>query len=539
MLASSTSSPSVVLGSTVPRLFTPPLVKGPPGPCGCGCAFTEDTTVGFDQVRFADEVLNHPYDPWQRWCVIHGGELLPDGSQRFRYRLILASRQNGKSEIPVGLVPYWLFVEKVGQALATSTKVNMAKKLWLKSRKLVSSSGLEELLDRRWYREANGEVEMWTPEQTADGRPWDSHYGIDASNEEGGRSLSIERLIIDELRHHYDYSAWGALVRTMGAVDNAQAWLLSNAGSDRSIVLNDLRDAAVTELPDGTEVAVDDPDTDLFLAEYSSAKDADPEDVYALAQANPNMNRRGQKSRDLLADARRAVKAGGEALTEFKTEVMCIRVRNLNPAIDPKPWRDCGTGTGLDEVRSRVAMVLDVAPDLRHAVLWAAAVLPDGRVTIDFVQSWEGQGCTVKVRRELPKLLARTRPQAFGWLPDGPAAALAADLADPAKKGNPTPGRAEWPPRGVKVEEIRTAGTGAVCMGFADLVDALQILHTNDPLLNAQVAGAEWLARGNTKVFSRKGEGHVNAVYAAAGAVHLARTLPAPVGKPRVVVVTK
>jgi hypothetical protein len=37
-------------------------------------------------------------------------------------------------------------------------------------------------------------------------------------------------------------------------------------------------------------------------------------------------------------------------------------------------------------------------------------------------------------------------------------------------------------------------------------------------------------------VFSRKGEGHVDAAYAAAGAVHLARTLPAPVGKPRLVV---
>lgn len=494
---------------------------------------TEDTTVGFDQVRFAAEMLYHPYDPWQRWTVIHAGELLPSGLQRFRYRLILASRQNGKSEIPVNLVPYWLFVEKVPQALATSTKVNMAKKLWLKSRKLIVSSGLDELMDKRWYREANGEVEMWTPAEDGDGQPWDSHYGIDASNEEGGRSLSINRLIIDELRHHYDYSAWGALVRTMGAIDDAHAWLLSNAGSDRSIVLNDLRDAAVTTLPDGTEVAVDDPDADLFLAEYSSPRDADPEDVHALGQANPNMNRRGQKSRDLLADARRAVNAGGEALTEFKTEVMCIRVKVLNPAINPHRWRDCGGKAGLDNVRSRVAMVLDIAPDMQHAVLWAAAVLPDQRVAIDSVKAWEGQGCTAKVRRELPALLARTRPAAFGWFPDSPTAALTADLADPAKKGQP--GRAEWPPRGVKVEELR-GETGAVCMGFADLVDALQIVHSNDPLLNAQVASAEWLSRGNTKVFSRRGEGHVNAVYGAAGAVHLARTLPPPPPRPMVVV---
>ena len=509
-----------MLGSTRPRLFTPPLVTGPPGPCGCGCALTPETSAGFEQVRFADGILSHPYDPWQRWSAIHGGELLSDGSQRFKYRLILASRQNGKSEIPVGLVPYWLFVEKVSQALATSTKVNMAKKLWLKSLKLIKSSGLEELLDKRWYREANGEIEMWTP--------WDSHYGIDASNEEGGRSLSIERLIIDELRHHYDYKAWGALVRTMGAVNDAHAWLLSNAGSDRSIVLNDLRDAAVTTLPDGTEVAVDNPDTDLFLAEWSSPLDADPEDVHALAQANPNMNRRGQRSRDLLADARRAVRAGGEALTEFQTEVMCIRVRILNPAIDPGAWRRCLDAGDLAGVRSRIAVCLDLAPDELHATLVAAAVLDDGRVRVEPVKAWDGAGCTDRVRADLPGLLERVRPQVLGWLPAGPAAALAADLA--ARKD-----RRGWPPKGVTVAEIR-GELAAVCMGLAEQVTAGRIAHSDDPLLNAQIGAAERLRRGDMWVFSRKGEGHCDAAYATAGAVHLARTLPPPVGKPRLVV---
>jgi hypothetical protein len=50
------------------------------------------------------------------------------------------------------------------------------------------------------------------------------------------------------------------------------------------------------------------------------------------------------------------------------------------------------------------------------------------------------------------------------------------------------------------------------------------------------VTGAGRLKRGDAWVFSRKGEGHCDAAYAAAGAVHLARTLPAPVGKPRLVV---
>ncbi|MDG4792133.1 terminase, partial [Micromonospora sp. WMMD1102] len=378
---------------------------------------------------FARDVLAHPYDPWQRWTVIHAGELLPDGRERFKYRLIIVARQNGKSEIVVVLVPYWMFVERVPQILATSTKLPMAKKLWKKSLKLIEQSGLDQMLGRRWYREANGEIEMFAPARTAAGEPWGSSYAIDASNEEGGRSLSVNRLALDELRQHTDYSAWGASVRTMGSIDDAQAWLLSNAGSDRSAVLNDLRDALVDELPDGTEYVPHDPDTDTFLAEYSAAPDADPLDVFALGQANPNMNRRGQKARDLLADARRAVKTGGKALTEFQTEVMCIRVKILNPAINAGLWSACLDVGTLDDARSRIALCLDLAPDGLHATLAAAAVLLDDRVRVEVVAAWDGPTCVDDLRRELPNVIARVRPQVLGWLPNGPSAAFTADMA--------------------------------------------------------------------------------------------------------------
>jgi len=520
-----------VLGSTTPRLWTPPLVTGPPGPCGCGCPLSPETSVGFDQDDFARDVLRHPYDPWQRWSTIHAGELLPDGRERFKYRLIIVARQNGKSEIVVVLAPYWMFVERVAQILATSTKLPMAKKLWKKSLRLIEAAELDKLLGRRWYREANGEIEMFTPARTAKGEPWGSSYAIDASNEEGGRSLSVNRLALDELRQHTDYTAWGASVRTMGAIEDAQAWLLSNAGSDRSVVLNDLRDAVVEELPDGTEFVPHDPDTDIFLAEWSAPRNADPLDIEALAQANPNMNRRGQKSKDLLADARRAVKSGGEALTEFKTEVMCIRVKILNPAIDPGQWARCLDPGDLDDARSRVALCLDLAPDGLHATLSAAAVLGDDRVRVEIVEAWDGPTCVDQLRKALPGLVDRIRPQVLGWLPSGPGAAFAADMAVRNQGGT---GR-RWPPHGVTLSEIK-GELPAVCMGFAEQVGAKQVAHSADPLLDAQLAGAERLKRGDVWVFSRRGESHVDGLYAVAGAAHLARTLPPPVGGLRIVV---
>lgn len=521
------AEPDVVLGSVTPRLFTPPLVTGEPGPCGCGCALTPESSYGFRAVEFATEKLRRPPWPWQRWLRIHAGELRPDGIPRFRRVIVVVGRQSGKTVAVEGLTLFWVFDEKQPSVLGTSTLTKYAKKPWqsafntaLKIPELRARMG--ENPERKAIRKAAGEEEWWTTE--------DCHYAIAASNAEGGRSMSNTRVIADEFAKQYNYEAYGAAYYSMDAFEDAQYWALTTP-DPKGVPYNDLRGAALEFVESGEG------DPSLGLFEWSAPPGADPTDLRALAMANPTLGRPGGKSPERMLNEARAAKAkGGELLRTFKTEVMCIQVGNLNPAIDPDRWEDCGTGTGLDEVRPRVAMVLDVAPDLRHAVLWAAAVLDDGRVAIDFVKAWEGQGCTAKVRRELPALLARTRPQAFGWLPDGPGAALAADLADRSKEGRRPAGAVPWPPPGVKVEAIR-GETPAVCMGFADLVDAGQIAHSNDPLLDAQVEGAEWLVRGNTKVFSRKGEGHVNAVYAAAGAVHLARTLPKPVGRQRVVTV--
>jgi hypothetical protein len=178
-----------------------------------------------------------------------------------------------------------------------------------------------------------------------------------------------------------------------------------------------------------------------------------------------------------------------------------------------------------------VVLCFDVAPSMQHATLYAAASLEDGRVRIEPVAAWDGPGCADRAARELPSLVARVKPKSFGWLPYGPAAAVASKLKDRTASGR----RGEWPPRGVVVEEI-AGEAAAVCMGFAELVVAGKVAHSGDELLDGDVALAEKLKRpGGTWVFSRKGEGDCDAVYAAAGAAHLAQTLPAASGRMRLI----
>lgn len=516
-----------VLGRTEPRLWTPPLRE-----------LTPATSYGFDVIDFSRNTLCHPLDPWQDWLAIHAGEMLPDGRPRFRIVLVLVARQNGKTELLVVLSLFWQFVEAWPLILGTSTKLDYAKESWTKSVRLAERTpALTALRPARWKREANGEQESWTVEQ--------SRYKIAASNAEGGRSLTIDRLILDELRQHHSYSAWDAAEPACSPY-GTQIWALSNMGDDRSVVLNDLRDSAiefiewwdresgqrgVAELLAAPDL-VGDPRVGLF--EWSSPPGSDPLDLEALAMANPNLGRRKDPDA-VLGAARRAVAKGGEALTGFQTEQMCLRIKNLNPAYDPKTWERAQVPGTLEDVRDRVVLVFDVAPDLEHATLTAAATLPDGKTRIEPVAAWSAgakqHGMNVMVR-ELKAHVTRIAPARFGWLPGGPAAAYAAELTAKNKEGKAV--RPRWLPRKTRMEEIR-GDLPSVCMGLDEQLRAGLVLHSGDPLQDAHVLGAQKLMFGDRWVLSRKG-GHCDAAYSAAGAVHLARTLPAAVGRPRLIV---
>lgn len=189
-------------------------------------------------------------------------------------------------------------------------------------------------------------------------------------------------------------------------------------------------------------------------------------------------------------------------------------------AFDIKRWAECADPRPMDHLRDRIALCVDVAIDGSHATLVAAAM--DGaKVRAEVVQRWNGPGSTADLRRDLPALVAKVRPRLFGWFPAGPAAALAADMAD-------RPGR-EWPPRGVKLEEIRTQ-VAAVCMGLADAVNTGLLRHSGDDMLRTHAEAAMKAKRGDGWVFARRGHGPIDGMYALAGAVHLARVMPAPRG---------
>jgi hypothetical protein len=481
-----------ITGKTQPRLFTRPLRQ-----------LRRETSAGFRFIEFCD-AIGQPLLPWQRWLAVHLLELNRDGTFRFRIALIMVARQNGKSSMARLLSLFRLFVCADRLILGTAQDLSMARESQGECVDLIRSSAYlaADLAEVRRangdelfrisndvpveYDDVDGDVSLT---MAAGGR-----YKICAPNRRAGRGLSVDLLLIDELREWRSYAPYSALSKTTMARENGMVLGTSNAGDDQSVVLNQLRDAA---LSDGDE--------SIGLFEWSAEPDADIHDPRAWAAANPGLGY-------ILSGQALRTAANSDRITDFRTECLCQHVPQLDGAIDLAAWDACYDPAGsMAPYRRHLAAGFDISPDGEHCTLCVAARLPDGRVRAEVAGAWKS---TEAARRELPGLLGKLRPKAVGWFPAGPAGSFASVL-------RAAPGSTE----------LNGQGAAQACMELSDVVHARRLLQAGEDVLTAQVRGATRVNSADGWKFSRrKDEGpHVDAVYALAAAVSAALNAPEPV----------
>ena len=473
------SETSTLFGKREPRLSTPSLRP-----------LTPQTSRGFLFAEFCRE-LGRPLLPWQEELAIRALELNSDGSYRFRTVIVQVARQNGKSEFSKLLALFKLFSDGVELVLGVAQDLSIAKEVWEGSLAIAQDSkAMRGYLNKPRY--ANGEQFFSIK---GGGR-----YKISAATRSAGRGLSVDHLTLDEIREHRNFDAWSALSKTTNARPNAQIWAISNAGDRFSVVLNQLRDAALAGI---------DPTIGLF--EWSAPDDAALDDREAWAQACPALGY-------LISEETIRSALATDPPDVFRTEVLCQRVDVLDAAIDPGAWNSLADPLmNLADVKDSVVLGLDVAPDGGHATLVAVGAKDENRPRIEVVEAWSS---TEDLRRDLPGLIARIKPKAFAWLPSGPAGALAPMLRD-------LPGSVE----------IKGSAVGEACQGFADLVVSRGLVHPGDPLLDAHVTNTQKLHSGDSWKFVRRGVGHVDAAYAAAVALYAFFTEPGPPVLPKPMIV--
>ena len=472
-----------LLGSTTPRVFTPPVVAGPAGPCGCGCGLTPASSLGFSAVDFAREVLRIEPLPWQRWLLIHALELQADGRFRFRTVLILVARQNGKTSL-VEIKNLWkMFVLQVQLVIGTAQNLDISEESWDKAVEIAESvpelKAEIEHVDR-----TNGKKAL----RLTSGSRWK----IAAASRKGGRGLSGDDVNLDELREHHTWEAWGAVTKTTMARRNAQVWAFSNAGDDRSVVLNDLHAKALAALakPAGT----------LGLFEWSAPEDVKctcgrPEehmldcrlwDRQAWAQANPALGY--TITEDALASA-----LSTDPETVFRTECLCQHVPDMNPdwsVIPRAAWVGLVAAPPAQRELQPVAFGVDTAPD-RSSSAVAVAGRVGGRIHVEVAEHHPGTGWVVPW---LVDKVTQWDPVAVVVDPAGPAGSLIPDLEA----------------QGVVVVKVTARDLAQACGAFYDAVVPAEpdlepgLQHVGQADLDAAVAGAVRRELGDAWAWSRR-----------------------------------
>lgn len=462
-------------GSTTPRIFTAPLVTGGPGPCGCGCALSPATSLGFSAVDFGRDVLGIEPLPWQRWLLIHALELREDSRFRYRTVLILVARQNGKTTI-VEIKNLWkMFVLRVPLVIGTAQNLDISEESWDKAVEIAES--VPELrrevahVDR-----TNGKKAL----RLVHGSRWK----IAAASRRGGRGLSGDDVNLDELREHTSWEAWAAVTKTTMARRNPQVWAFSNAGDDHSVVLNDLQEKG--------RAAAEDPPTDSSLGHFEWSA---PDDVRCTCGRGEGESHRagcGLRDRQVWAWANPSLgyTVSEEALESalatdpeaiFRTECLCQRVPSLAPdwqVISEAAWR----GLVAEPQRpADVALAVQVDHRRTHTAIVAVGPRGDGSLLVSVVDYRPG---TQWVVGRLAQLAKRWNPVAIAVQDKGPTGSL---LDDMARAGLEPSAVRDAPARGELA--VPWADDVADAWGmFVDAVHQRRLWHLDEVPLNLAVA---------------------------------------------------
>lgn len=360
----------MILGKQVPRIWTKPLRD-----------LTPETTLGYLFIRFCEEI-DVKLLPWQEWLAIHSLEIVDEGdSWRFRYRyiIILISRQNGKTYFEVLLNLFFLYGLKSHLVLGTAQNLDTAVETFEDTvAQIESTPELNEMLEQ--VRRGAGKREM----SLKNG----DRYKVLAATRKA-RGLSSDLIMMDELREQTNWEAWGAISKTMMARPTAILFGLSNAGDVSSVVLRHLRLQAHAMLGDPDGIASnrtglggeDVMDDALGLFEWSAEPDCPIDDVEQWSQANPSLGYGFLTERALKS----AMSTDPENI--FRTECLCQWVESRLP----EPFPEGAWLGGQDEESSiredsELYWGIDMSQDRKWTTIAVCGMREDGNYHVEVVE---------------------------------------------------------------------------------------------------------------------------------------------------------
>jgi phage terminase large subunit-like protein len=307
------------------------------------------------------EIIGMPLLPWQEHVLKDMLTVDKSGLWVRKTNLLLIARQNGKTHLARMLILAHLLKWDSKNILIMSSNRSMALDTFRQvAQVLENNDHLKGFVKQIRYANGTESIEM------LDGRRLD----VVAATRDGSRGRTADFLFIDELRE-INEEGYRAAIPTTRARPNSQTLLTSNAGDAFSVVLNGMR-----------ERALENPPKSFGFYEYSAPQHCKITDRSGWAQANPALS--WTISEEALEEA-----VATSPIENTRTELLCQWISSLISPFPPNSVEDCSDSTLSMTAGAYTVFAFDKSPSSRDAALIAGQILPDGRIGIGVLQTWE------------------------------------------------------------------------------------------------------------------------------------------------------
>lgn len=407
------------------------------------------TDLGDDAVALC-EAVGLFLDPWQEY-TLRGmlGERF-DGKFAAPQVGLIVPRQQGKGVVLEARALAGLFLLGERYIIWTAHELKTAQAAFLRLRGWIDGSpDLSKHVRQMYTGNTENSIVLH------DGRA----LRFLARTHGSGRGLTADFLILDEA-YALRQGELAALMPTLATSENPQTLYTSSAGMPSSEVLAGLRERGLNPKSKG-----------LAYFEWSAADDADPDDMDALAEANPGLGTR-------LSLEHVAAERGAMDDETFKRERLGIWAKiGGDSAISPSAWSRC---LDHDSVAgSRVAFSVDVPPARDVATIVAVSERADGVRHVEVVDRRVGVSWVPSRLRELRD---RWSPVAIVLDEGSAAGALMPDVKR----------------EGVRTVPLSMKQYGQACASVYDAIEQSKLAHTGQEELDDAVAAAQVKGMGES-----------------------------------------
>jgi phage terminase large subunit-like protein len=333
-----------LVGAIKPRICTP-FLKG---------------ASRVDEVSDLADKIGMPLLDWQRLVLEDMLRVDAKGDFRRKTMGLLIARQNGKTHLARMLILAHLFLWDSKMVIGMSSNRNMA----LDTFRQVANAILDNdfLKDQvKQIRYANGQESITTLKG--------NRYQIVAATRDGSRGLTANFLFIDELREISE-EGWKAARPTTRAT-GGQTLVCSNAGDAYSIVLNDLRERALSY-----------PSPTLGWYEYSAPPHCKVDDRNAWAMANPSLGK-------LIDEETLEEAVATNPINNTRTEMLCQWVDSMTSPFTTQMVTDTSDSNLQITPGGNIVFAIDVSPSKRSGALLAGKLnQATGKIELGLMQLW-------------------------------------------------------------------------------------------------------------------------------------------------------